>query len=142
MGSQVILESPAATKDIVHRFRIHSQDERLLSDPASDLTSIDPPLGVLSNFTGTFAGTGFNTIFRPNSGPPSTTTFPNPVTFPANGPGNDNVLELNLTTERLRFGVQDAPTLGSIPNRGEMPQDDIFLNGVPYLQQISDVTNP
>ena len=36
--------------------------------------------------------------------------------------------------------VIEAP-LGSVPNRGEV-QPDIFLNGVPYLQAISDVTNP
>ena len=31
--------------------------------------------------------------------------------------------------------------LGSVPNRGR-EQADIFLNGVPYLQSISDVTDP
>ena len=37
------------------------------------------PLGPLSNFTGEFAGRGFNMIFRPNSNPPTTTLFTNPV---------------------------------------------------------------
>jgi hypothetical protein len=46
------------------------------------------------------------------------------------------MLELNLTTETLSF----APSLGSIANRGFGAQQDIFLNGVPYLQSINDVT--
>jgi hypothetical protein len=29
-----------------------------------------------------------------------------------------------------------------VPNRGSDPQQDIFLNGVPYLQAINDVTTP
>jgi hypothetical protein len=45
-------------------------------------------------------------------------------------------LELNLTSERLAF----SPSLGSVPNRGTAAQQDIFLNGVPYLQTISDIT--
>jgi hypothetical protein len=96
-----------------------------------------PPLGVLSNFHGTFKGTGFNMIFRPNSGPPTTTTFPNPVTPPPPTPPSENVLELNLTTETLSF----AHPLGNVPNRGLEAQNDIFLNGVPYVQAINDVTN-
>jgi hypothetical protein len=81
----------------------------------------EPPLGPLADFLGNWAGNGFNTIFRP--------------TQPATG--NDNVLELNVTTETLDF----SPSLGSIPNRGEV-QPDIFLNGLPYLQKVSDVTTP
>jgi hypothetical protein len=106
-----------------------------------------PPLGVLENFTGEFSGTGFNTIFRPNGAAPTTTTFTNPIPPPPllTAP-NENVLELNLTTETLTFSTP----LGSVPNRGlGMPvaangnaQEDIFLNGVPYVQAISDVTNP
>jgi hypothetical protein len=48
----------------------------------------------------------------------------------------DNVLELNLTDETMSF----SNNLGSIPNRGSGPQADAFLNGVPYLQTINDVT--
>jgi hypothetical protein len=95
------------------------------------------PLGVLENFTGTFAGTGFNTIFRPNSAAPTTTTFPNPVTPAPPTPPSENVLELNLTKETLSF----SNPLGNVPNRGLESQNDIFLNGVPYVQAISDVTN-
>lgn len=97
-----------------------------------------PPLGVLSHFKGAFAGTGFNMIFRPNSAAPTTTTFPNAVTPPPPTPPSENVLELNLTTETLSF----SSALGNVPNRGLEGQNDIFLNGVPYVQAISDVTNP
>jgi hypothetical protein len=89
-----------------------------------------PPLGPLANFKGTFTGHGFNTIFRPDS-PDTPTSFPVPPTGPS-----DNVLELNLTNETLSF----SPDLGSVPNRGSV-QADAFLNGVPYLQTVSDVTN-
>ncbi len=93
-------------------------------------SSSAPSLGPLADFTGTFMGNGFNTIFRPDS-PATPTPLPIPV------PGSDNVLELNLTSETLSF----SRSLGSVPNRG-MVQADIFLNGVPYLQAISDVTIP
>jgi hypothetical protein len=89
-----------------------------------------PSLGPLAAFTGTFRGTGFNTIFRPDS-PDTPTKLP----IPAPVPQNDNVLELNLTEETLSF----SPSLGAVPNRG-MVQSDINLNGIPYLQVISDVT--
>jgi hypothetical protein len=88
-----------------------------------------PSLGPLAAFAGTFKGHGFNTIFRPDSAA-SPTPLPVPIT------GSDNVLELNLTLETLSF----SPSLGSIPNRGSGTQADAFLNGVPYLQTISDVT--
>lgn len=100
-------------------------------------TTPQPPLGVLEAFTGEFAGTGFNTIFRPNSGAPTTTKFPNAVKPTPPTPPSENVLELNLTTETLTF----SKPLGSVPNRGLEKQNDIFLNGVPYIQSISDVTN-
>ena len=91
-----------------------------------------PSLGPLTAFAGTFKGRGFNTIFRPDS---VATPTPLPIPVP---PGGDNVLELNLTEETLSF----SPSLGSIPNRGSGNQADAFLNGVPYLQTISDVTFP
>jgi hypothetical protein len=117
-------------------FQIQSVDGNLDPTKASDSPSMAPPLGVLENFKGTFAGTGFNLIFRPNSGPPTTTTFPNPVFPPPPTTPSENVLMLNLTTEMLSF----SPPLGSIPNRGLSRQNDIFLNGVSYVQTISDVT--
>lgn len=88
-----------------------------------------PDLGPLAVFAGNWQGKGFNTIFRPNS-----TATPTPLPRPA---GGDNILELNLTSETLSF----SSSLGSVPNRG-MVQGDAFLNGVPYLQAINDVTNP
>jgi hypothetical protein len=91
------------------------------------LSSAAPDLGALVDFVGNWTGNGFNTIFRPNS--PST---PTELPVPA---GGDNILELNLTSETLSF----SGSLGSVPNRG-MVQDDAFLNGVPYLQSINDVT--
>jgi hypothetical protein len=101
---------------------------RLPTDPLPQAT---PSLGPLAAFAGTFKGTGFNTIFRPDSAA-SPTVLPTPVT------GSDNILELNLTSETLTF----SPALGSVPNRGSLQQPDAFLNGVPYLQAINDVTTP
>jgi len=89
-----------------------------------------PPLGALAKFSGTFAGKGFNVIFRPQSA-----ATPTPLPKPAHGP-SDNIFELNLTDETLAF----SQPLGSVPNRG-MVQGDLFLNGVPYVQSISDVTD-
>ena len=81
----------------------------------------EPPLGPLADLIGNWAGNGFNTIFRPSQ----------PAT------GSDNVLQLSVTTETLDFSA----SLGSIPNRGEV-QPDIFLNGISYVQRVSDVTTP
>jgi hypothetical protein len=93
-----------------------------------DCVSWVPSLGPLTVFTGTFHGSGFNTIFRPDLGSPT------PLPIPATG---ESLLELNLTQETLSFW----PALGCVPNRGEV-QPDAFLNGVPYLQVIQDVTVP
>jgi hypothetical protein len=101
-----------------------------------------PELGILAKFTGEFAGTGFNTIFRPRSKPVRPAEFPTDEYFP-NQPldfgkeHDNNVLQLNLTVETLRF----SKPLGIVPNRGLGLQNDIFLNGVPYVQSIRDVTN-
>jgi hypothetical protein len=92
-----------------------------------------PPLGPLLAFTGDFVGNGFNTIFRPD-GTASPTVLPNPVPPPP--PPRDNILELNLTSETLSF----SKSLGSVPNRGTGAQPDAFLNGVPYVQSINDIT--
>jgi hypothetical protein len=89
-----------------------------------------PPLGPLASFAGTFAGNGFNTIFRPQNA-----ATPTPLPVPQ--PNSDNILELNLTTETLSFSA----SLGAVPNRGFV-QGDLFLNGVPYLQSVTDVTVP
>lgn len=91
-----------------------------------------PSLGPLSAFVGDFVGNGFNSIFRPDS-TASPTPLPNPV---PPTPPHDNILELNLTSETLSF----SKSLGSVPNRGTGAQKDAFLNGVPYVQSISDIT--
>jgi hypothetical protein len=101
-------------------------------DRAAEAVQFDPDLGAIAGFTGTFKGAGFNTIFRPQDFAATPTPLPNP----AHGP-DDNILELNLTEETLSF----SPALGSIPNRG-MVQGDLFLNGIPYLQAINDVSDP
>jgi hypothetical protein len=81
-----------------------------------------PPLselGPLAQLSGTWKGTGFNAIWRP-------------VRI-SQGSSQDRFLELNLTNETLEFSA--IP--GTIPNRGLL-QDDIFMVGVRYLQQITD----
>ena len=128
MAAQVA-QTPTIT--LPSDFEIEPQDNRLKSKTTSVLSDTSatkpPPLGVLANFTGTFAGTGFNSIFRPEN--------QQGQTFPALS--SDNVLELNLTTETLSF----CHNVGNVPNRGSGAQADIFLNGVPYVQAINDVTN-
>jgi hypothetical protein len=118
---------PTATISLPSGF----QFGEVLAAPRTSGASTPPPsLGPLAAFVGEWVGSGFNTIFRPdNSQTP--TVLPVPVS-------SDNILELNLTSESLTF----SPSLGTVPNRGTSPQGDIFLNGVPYLQAISDVTNP
>ena len=100
--------------------------------PLAAAAQPEPELGAIASFTGTFKGAGFNTIFRPQD----FAVTPTPLPTPAHGP-DDNILELNLTEESLAFSA----ALGSIPNRG-MVQGDVFLNGIPYLQKINDVSDP
>ena len=107
---------------------ILAEQSNVTSSPLGDLIGfvnpVDPTLGMV------FAGTGFNTIFRPQS-PKTPTKLPVPV------PGSDNILELNLTAETLSF----AAPLGNVPNRGFGNQGDITLNAVPYVQSINDITS-
>ena len=77
------------------------------------------PLGPLKDLPGTWIGTGFNTIWRPF--------------FPKGPGGEDEFLELNLTSEQIEF----TAISGAIPNRGFL-QPDINMFGLTYLQQISD----
>lgn len=110
----------------VHTLRRQASQLKLVPNPLLD---------VIHEFKGTYTGTGFNLIFRPNNA--HGTTFPKPVNPPPPAVPNDNVLELNLTQETLAF----SKPLGRVPNRGSGSQRDIFLTGVPYLQTINDVTN-
>jgi hypothetical protein len=114
-------------------FKIDQVDRKHVAAVAAAApAAIAPNLGPLAAFVGNWTGRGLNTIFRPDR-PQKPTPMPGPVntTDP-----DDNVLELNLTDETLSF----SQSLGSVPNRGSGAQPDIFLNGVPYLQTISDVT--
>jgi hypothetical protein len=75
-------------------------------------------LGLLGELAGTWRGSGFNLIGRPDF------------------QDHANVfVELNLTHETLTFD----PIGSSIPNRGTF-QPDIELFGLTYLQKISDAT--
>ena len=113
---------------VSQNFRFNSVDSAPIRALATSPIQ-EPNLGPLAAFHGNWAGKGFNTIFRPDSAK-TPTTFTPPIV------GSDNVLELNLTDETLSF----SKSLGSIPNRGSGSQADIFLNGVPYLQSITDIT--
>jgi hypothetical protein len=118
--------------DLTGGFRwseVPSTRERRL---AAEAAPAGPDLGGIAGFTGTFRGNGLNTIFRPQD----FAVTPTPLPGPAAGP-NDNILEINLTEETLSFSA----ALGSIPNRG-MVQGDAFLNGIPYVQKINDVSIP
>ena len=120
--------------DPKHMGSIKLPGDFLYGEVPSDRTRVGlpappPPLGPLAAFVGDWVGNGFNLIFRPDS-TVTPTPLPDPVT-------SDNILELNLTSESLSF----ARNLGSVPNRGTTPQGDIFLNGVPYVQTVNDITN-
>ncbi len=91
-------------------------DTRLVPIPGIPHLQLVSPLGLLAPLPGKWAGTGFNQIWRP-----------------FHGPGSDNFLELNLTSETLEF----SDIGGEIPNRG-LVQDDISLFGMTYLQQVAD----
>ena len=123
---------PRANISLPEGFLFGQVPPRPIEPGIEEVAPIVPPsLGPLTAFAGTWKGSGFNTIFRPNNSK-TPTPLPTPV------PDSDNVLELNITSETLSF----SPSLGSVPNRGSDPQGDIFLNGVPYLQVINDVTDP
>jgi hypothetical protein len=83
-------------------------------------------LGPLASLAGSWKGTGFNVMWRPD----------NPESQPCTQ--TKRFLELNLTSETLDFQV--IP--GVVPNRGLNPQTDLSLYGLHYLQRVSDADLP
>jgi hypothetical protein len=81
-----------------------------------DIGTVSENLGLLRNLGGSWRGSGFNLIARPD--------------FQGNAP---LYLQLNQTNETLKID----PIGSSIPNRG-FGQDDMELFGLTYLQKISD----
>ncbi len=84
-------------------------------------------LGPLASLAGTWTGSGFNAIWRPD----------NPQSQPVGGQ-TKRFLELNLTNDSFEFDV--IP--GVVPNRGLAPQTDLSLYGLHYLQRVSDADLP
>jgi hypothetical protein len=84
-------------------------------------------LGPLAPLAGSWRGSGFNTMWRPD----------NPESQPVGGQ-TKRFLELNLTSETLNFQV--IP--GVVPNRGLNPQTDLSLYGLHYLQRVTDADPP
>ncbi len=83
-------------------------------------------LGPLAPLVGTWAGRGFNAIWRPDNEQP---------------PENSKIkrfLELNLTSETFEF--ETIP--GVVPNRGFATQPDLGLFGLHYLQRVTDADPP
>jgi|HubBroStandDraft_1064217.scaffolds.fasta_scaffold172744_2 hypothetical protein len=83
-------------------------------------------LGPLAPLVGSWQGTGFNAIWRPDNTQP---------------PQNSQIrrfLELNLTNDSIQF--EAIP--GVVPNRGVANQPDINLFGLHYLQRVSDADKP
>jgi hypothetical protein len=82
---------------------------------------------------GTWQGTGFNVMWRPDN-PASQPPGPPIPGQLANAGATKRFLQLNLTSETLDFHV--IP--GAVPNRGLAPQEDRELYGLHYLQRVSD----
>jgi hypothetical protein len=83
-------------------------------------------LGPLASLVGTWRGTGFNAIWRPDN--PQSEPFSEIKRY----------LELNLTNDSFDF--RTIP--GVVPNRGLGPQQDLHLYGLHYLQRVSDADLP
>ncbi len=77
-----------------------------------------PPRDPLAWMSGGWTGSGFNTIWRP---------------FFRTGKGEDEFLELDLTTDTIDF----INPLDSIPNRG-FRQPDITMHGTTYTNHTAD----
>lgn len=85
-------------------------------------------LGPLASLPGSWKGTGFSVMWRPDN-----------ATAEGNPPAVvKRFLQLNLTSETLDFHV--IP--GAVPNRGLDPQIDLNLYGLHYLQRVGDDDPP
>jgi hypothetical protein len=98
--------------------------------PGLATSALPDALGPLSDLAGTWVGTGFNLISLPNFS----------SIAPSTGP-SDFRLKLNATLETIQF----IPVGGNVPNRGSVlasggttGQPDIQVNGLSYLQKVSD----
>jgi hypothetical protein len=92
----------------------------------ADPTTSALQLGPLAPLVGSWRGTGFNAIWRPdNTQPPEKSAI-------------RRFLELNLTDDSIKF--ETIP--GVVPNRGVANQPDINLFGLHYLQRVSDADKP
>jgi hypothetical protein len=110
---------PVVQLDSDFAFKGAAADE--VTAEAHTMAQAADPLGPLADLPGTWAGHGFNTIWRPHRA----------------ASGQDRFLELNLTDESLVFSKIDGP----IPNRG-LAMPDINMFGVTYLQQINEANQP
>lgn len=81
-------------------------------------------LGPLANLAGTWKGSGFSQMWRPDNTDPASN---NPA-------GIRRFLQLNQTAETLTF----TTIPNAIPNRGVGDQPDITIYGLHYLQSIND----
>lgn len=81
-------------------------------------------LGPLANLAGTWKGTGFSQMWRPDNTDPASD----------NPSGIRRFLQLNQTAETLTF----TTIPNAIPNRGVGDQPDITIYGLHYLQSIND----
>jgi hypothetical protein len=90
----------------------------------ADVVSTAANLGPLANLAGTWRGSGFSQMWRPDNTDPA-----------SHNPNNiRRFLQLNVTDETLTFSAIPNP----IPNRGVGDQPDITIYGLHYLQSIND----
>jgi hypothetical protein len=113
----------AATREIEE---LRKLQQRKIGAPryGHDVVSMAVNLGPLANLAGTWKGTGFSQMWRPDNNDPASYN-PTP---------QNRFLQLNATRERTTFSV--IPN--AIPNRGVANQPDITIYGLHYLQSIND----
>jgi len=107
--------------------------ERPEPKPVSSLGSAEFPLNLLEDKT--FAGTGYNMIWRPRSNSPLEPRLKENAR--TNPDIKQDDLELNLTAETMAF----TKSLGNVPNRGLEGQADLMLKGISYVQRVGAFEN-